>query len=411
MKTAEHNQKKCVIIGGGAAGFFAAIQCAEIGDGMDVRILERAGKVLAKVKISGGGRCNLCHAAYDPSELVKAYPRGEKALLGPFYQFCSGDTVAWFAERGVETKTESDGRMFPVTDSSQTIIDCLEGAAEAAGVVVTRHCNVNGLAQEADGKWRVNTEDGQCFVADQVLVAPGSSQKLWAALADLGHTIVSPVPSLFTFNVKDERLKDLPGLAMEAEVTVPGTKLRETGPVLITHWGLSGPAVLRLSAWGARALAGQDYRFTVQVNWAPGLHLDAVANLLREARDTHPKRQVAANSLLGMPARLWKRLVQHSGIATEQRWAETGNKVLLRLAENLGAGKFAVTGKSTFKDEFVTAGGVKLAEVNFKTMESKLFPGLFFAGEILNIDAITGGFNFQAAWTTGWIAGKAMGES
>jgi hypothetical protein len=410
MDSMENTRKKIVVVGGGAAGFFAAVACAESNPTTEVTILERAAEVLGKVKISGGGRCNVCHAEYIPSELAKAYPRGSKALLGPFHRFASGDTVGWFSERGVDLKTEDDGRMFPITDSSQTIIDCLLDAAAKAGVRVIRKVNIGSVSQNGAGKWRLEGSDGQSFEADRILLAPGSSPRIWKQMEQLGHSIIPAVPSLFTLNIKDPRLEGLPGIALEAEISAEGTKLLESGPVLITHWGLSGPAVLRLSAWGARILAEQGHKFVARVNWVPGFRPDEMEAELRGFREEVPRQQVSAHTRFGMPGRLWKRLVDAAGIGEVQKWAETGNSHLRELAGQLCAAKFQVTGKSTFKEEFVTAGGVKLSEVDFKTMQSKLFPGLYFAGEVLDIDAITGGFNFQAAWTTGWIAGNAMGE-
>lgn len=409
MEYKENNPEQVVVVGGGAAGFFAAIACAESNPALQVTILERAGEVLGKVKISGGGRCNVCHAEYIPSELAKSYPRGSKALLGPFHRFASGDTVGWFSERGVELKTEADGRMFPVTDSSQTIIDCLQSAANQAGVRVVRKVNIGSIERSESGKWLLDGGEGQHYEADRVLLAPGSSPRIWKQLEQLGHAVIPAVPSLFTLNIKDARLEGLPGIAVEGEISAEGTKLLESGPILITHWGLSGPAILRLSAWGARILADQGHRFVARVNWVPGYRLEQMEEALRGYRDEVPRQQVGTHTRLGLPGRLWKRLVSASGIREDQKWAETGNAQLRELAGQLCAGRFQVSGKSTFKEEFVTAGGVKLSEVDFKTMQSKLFPGLYFAGEVLDIDAITGGFNFQAAWTTGWIAGHAMG--
>jgi predicted Rossmann fold flavoprotein len=409
MNAENSDRHTVVVVGGGAAGYFAAIACAEAAPKLRVILLERAAKVLGKVKISGGGRCNVCHAEYDPRELVKSYPRGSKALLGPFHRFCSGDTQGWFESRGVALKTEPDGRMFPVTDSSQTIIDCLTGAAAEAGVEVFTQSNVTALQPQPSGKWSVSTtrED---YICDRVLLAPGSNNRIWDLLADLGHHIVPPVPSLFTLNIKDERLQGLPGIATEAEVRATGTKLHESGPLLVTHWGLSGPAVLRLSAWGARILAERKHQFELRVNWVPGHHPQSMEDALRQLREAHPRQQLGTRSRFDLPGRLWKRLVEAAGIPEDRKWAETGNAQLRKLAAELCDGLYQVAGKSTFKEEFVTAGGVRLSEVNFRTMESKLLPGLYLAGEILDIDAITGGFNFQAAWTTGWIAGQALAE-
>ena len=404
-------KKRVIIIGGGAAGFFAAIRCAELNPEAEVTILEAGREVLSKVRISGGGRCNVTHACFVPKELSKFYPRGERELIGPFHRFCSGDTVDWFEKRGVPTKIEEDGRMFPASNSSQTIVDCLWGSAQAAGVEVQMQQRVQQLEPPAEGRphWLVHTKENS-YPADAVMVASGSSPAMWKLLAELGHSIVEPVPSLFTFNIKDARIEGLPGLSVpKATVQVQGSKLQASGPLLITHWGLSGPAILRLSAWGARELATRKYQFTLRVNWL-SLSLEFVREELDGLRREMQKKQLMANTQFGLPTRLWRSLVAGAGISEQLRWAELSNKGLNKLAEELVNGQYAVNGKSTFKEEFVTAGGVDLREIDFKTFQSKLFPGLFFAGEVLNIDAITGGFNFQAAWTGGWIAGEAMAE-
>ena len=407
--TAAPMNKRIIIVGGGAAGFFAAIRCAELAPDAQVLILEAGLEVLNKVKISGGGRCNLTHACFVPKELSKYYPRGERELIGPFHRFCSGDTVDWFEKRGVATKIEEDGRMFPVTDNSQTIVDCLWESAHRAGVQVLLRQRVQELEPPQEGRqhWLVHTKDKN-YMADAVLIAAGSSPAMWKLLAELGHAIIEPVPSLFTFNIKDQRIEGLPGLAVpKATVSVQGSKLKASGPLLITHWGMSGPAILRLSAWGARELAALKHQFAIRVNWL-GLSLEMVREELEARRSDSPKKQVLSNPQFGLPARLWRSLASAAGIGEQLRWMETGNKALNKLADELAAGLYAVNGKSTFKEEFVTAGGVDLKEVDFKTFQSKLFPGLYFAGEVLDIDAITGGFNFQAAWSGGWIAGEAM---
>jgi predicted Rossmann fold flavoprotein len=400
-----------VVIGGGAAGFFGAIRAAECNPSARVLILERGKDVLSKVRVSGGGRCNLTHACFVPKELVTYYPRGGKELLGPFHVFGCGDTVAWFEGRGVKTKIEEDGRMFPVSNKSQSVIDCLQVSADNAGVGVLLHQRVEDLVPPAapGGIWKVVCKDG-AYEADRVLVAAGSSPAIWEILAQLGLQIVEPVPSLFTFHIQDERIADLPGVSLPlATAQVEGTKLEASGPLLITHWGLSGPAILKLSAWGARELHQKSHRFTLKVNWIRE-KTETCKTDLEEQKQTAPRQLVAPQPLFGLPSRLWKRLLHAAGIGEEKRWADTSKKELQHLAEQLTACRFQVTGKSTFKDEFVTAGGVDLREINFKTFESKRLPGLFFAGEILNIDAITGGFNFQAAWTGGWIAGEAMAQ-
>lgn len=400
---------KIIIIGGGAAGFFAAITAAEANPSADVSILERGKDVLQKVKISGGGRCNVTHACFLPSELVKNYPRGEKALLGPFMRFSAQDTIDWFAQRGVKLKMEDDGRMFPTTNNSQTIVDCLERAADAANVKILRGYRVEDL-EYIDNQWLVKT-NRQSFTADKVLIAAGSSTAVWDLLKKLGHTIIEPVPSLFTFNIKDKRIDGLAGLSVPlATVQVEGTKLKTQGPLLITHWGMSGPAILKLSAWGARHLHDAKYEFKIRINWTGKLNAEEVKiELTDNFKTKYLKKQIDKTPQYNISTRLWQRFLEAANIPETMIWADISKKQIQNLAEQLTQSTYEVKGKSTFKDEFVTAGGVKLDEVNFKTFESKRLPNLYFAGEILDIDAITGGFNFQAAWTGGWIAGEAMG--
>ena len=405
------NKLNIIIIGGGAAGFFAAIRAAECNPAAQVIILEKSKDVLGKVKVSGGGRCNLTHACFVPRELSKFYPRGEKELLGPFNRFACGDTIEWFEKRGVKTKIEADGRMFPVSDDSQTIVDCLWAAARKSGVNIYTNTALKALhaPSVSNPTWIIETAQQKLF-AQQVMIASGSSPSMWAILAQLGHTIIEPVPSLFTFNIKDPRLTDLLGISVPlAEVKVEGSKLSSTGPLLITHWGMSGPAILKLSAWGARELAALQYKFAIRINWIMA-KLENTRQDLEDLKQEDGRKMVSANTQFGLPIRLWKRLVGATGIRDDKRWADLSKKEIQTLAEELTQGRFQVNGKSTFKEEFVTAGGVDLKEVDFKTFGSKLFPGLFFAGEVLNIDAITGGFNFQAAWTGGWIAGEAMAK-
>ncbi|MBL7813459.1 MAG: NAD(P)/FAD-dependent oxidoreductase [Saprospiraceae bacterium] len=399
---------KIIIIGGGAAGFFAAITAAETHPNADITILERGKDVLQKVKISGGGRCNVTHACFLPRELVKNYPRGEKALMGPFTRFSAGDTIDWFEKRGVQLKIEDDGRMFPTTNNSQTIVDCLEKAAAQAGVKILRGYRMEDLEQ-IDNQWLIKT-NRQNFTADKVLVAAGSSTSVWAILTKLGHTIVQPVPSLFTFNIKDGRIDGLAGLSVpNATVQVQQSKLKTSGPLLITHWGMSGPAILKLSAWGARELYDLDYQFNIRINWTGQWNTEEVKETLtQDIKPQNLKKLAVKTPQYQMATRLWSRFLEAANIPETATWADVSKKQIQTLAEQLTQSVFTVKGKSTFKDEFVTAGGVKLDEVNFKTFESKLFPNLYFAGETLDIDAITGGFNFQAAWTGGWIAGQAM---
>lgn len=392
------------IIGGGAAGFFAAITCAEANPACRVTIYERGKSVLEKVRVSGGGRCNATHACFDAHALVKHYPRGARELLGPFMQFGPEQTVAWFEQRGVRLKTEADGRMFPITDDSQTIVDCLSRAAHQAGVRVLTSTRVEKIAREPVNRWRIGSE-----IFDKIMLATGSSSTAWEWLRELGHTIVPPVPSLFTFNTKDTRLRDLAGVSVPmASLKIPGTKLSAEGPLLVTHWGLSGPAVLRISAWGARDLFQMGYKFGLEVNFSGEKNAQAAGEFLGKIKLENGKKLVFANNPMNFPTRLWQRLAEAAGILPERRWADLGKTELLALAGQISAAQFQITGKSTFKEEFVTAGGVSLKELNFKTFESRLCPGLFLAGEVLDIDAITGGFNFQAAWTGGWLAGQAM---
>lgn len=403
--------RRIITVGGGAAGFFGAIHAAEGNPDAEVLILERGKRVLDKVRISGGGRCNVTHACFDPRELSQYYPRGGKELLGPFHRFSCGDTIGWFADRGVELKIEEDGRMFPVTDDSMTIVNSLRRAAERAGVKLQTQAMVKKVdppRHEGDA-WRLHTTQGD-FYADILYLTTGSNPTIWKMLSDLGHRIVEPVPSLFTLNTKDTRLRNLAGISVPwAQVSVPAEKLLAEGPLLITHWGLSGPAVLRLSAWGARSLAGLEHRFELSVNWINHRFQDALATLDAE-RLAQAKRRIGKYPLFDLPQRLWDSLVAVAGIPEDQQWAQLSTTQAEALARELTEGSFSIHGKSTFKEEFVTAGGVDLKEVDFKTFASKLHPTLFFAGEVLDIDAITGGFNFQAAWTGGYIAGTAIAE-
>jgi len=390
-----------IIVGGGAAGFFTAINIAEKSPKLKIAILERGKEVLSKVRVSGGGRCNVTHACFIPNDLVKFYPRGEKELRGPFHQFCSGDTIEWFEKHGVELKIEDDGRMFPVTDSSQTIIDCFLNATKNLGIDVLTGQSVQSIFK-GDNYWKVETNH-ESFKTDKLVIATGSNPKIWEMLQGFNHSIVEPVPSLFTFNIKDARIKDLMGVSAVASVKVKDAKLKASGPLLITHWGMSGPGILRLSAWGARELAAKNYQFTLQVNWLNDLDFETVLEDLKEIKEANSKKIVSKFCPFEFPKRLWESLLVASGISLDTKWADVNKKQLIDLANQLTNGQFQVNGKSTFKEEFVTAGGIDLKEINFKTMESKLHKNLYFAGEILNIDAITGGFNFQNAWTGGFI--------
>ena len=397
-----------IIIGGGAAGFFTAINSVENNPNLSVAILERGKTVLEKVRISGGGRCNVTHACFVPNDLVKFYPRGERELKGPFNQFCSGDTIEWFEKHGVELKIEEDGRMFPVSDSSETIIDCFMDAVKKLKIDVLTNHSVQEL-YKTETHWKVTTTQ-DVFTCEKVVMATGSNPKIWELLQNLGHSIEEPVPSLFTFNVKDVRIKELMGISTPATVKVKKSKLEASGPLLITHWGLSGPGILRLSAWGARELSDKKYHFAIMVNWLNETSFDEAIEALKESKEENAKKSVLKYPQFELPKRLWENLVKAAGILEETKWADLNKNQLNALTEQLTNGEYQVNGKSTFKEEFVTAGGIQLKEVNFKTMESKLLPNLYFAGEILNIDAITGGFNFQNAWSGGFIVAESIAK-
>lgn len=397
-----------VVVGGGAAGFFGAIACAEASPRHPVILLERSSQLLSKVRISGGGRCNVTHACFDPAKLVNYYPRGGKALRGPFTRFQPQDTIAWFRDRGVELKTEPDGRIFPVTDSSQTIIDCLQSAAKDAEVEIRTQAGVDKIEKAPEG-FRLQLAGNQELISKKVLIATGSNRTVWNWLARLGHTIIPPVPSLFTFNIPTSPLKELSGISLEnVEVSIQGTDLRQTGPLLITHWGFSGPAVLKMSAWGARTLHDCSYQATLRINWLPSHQSDALRREFVSMRDNHPSKLLGSEAPVSLPRNLWRALLTRTRIDLSQRWAATTNQQLNQIVGRLQADEYQIDGKTTYKEEFVTCGGVNLDEVNFKAMESKICKSLYFAGEVLDIDGITGGLNFQSAWTTGYLAGNAM---
>ncbi|MDX5583883.1 MAG: NAD(P)/FAD-dependent oxidoreductase, partial [Aureibaculum sp.] len=385
-------REKVAIIGGGAAGFFAAITIAETNPNLEVVILEKGNKVLQKVKVSGGGRCNVTHACFDPKELTSFYPRGNKELLGPFHQFMTGDTMEWFENRGVELKIESDNRVFPFSDSSQTIIDCLLNSAEKAGVILKLNQKVESISKTNE-QYKITTSSDE-FIANKLVIAAGSNTKFWDMLTKLEHTIIPPVPSLFTFKINDKRIKDISGVSVSnATVSIVNSSFESNGPLLITHWGISGPAVLKLSAFGARLLAEKNYQYNVIVNWISKSFLEVFEKLKNIKKENH-KKQVGLRSVFKkIPKRLWENLVIVSEISLEQRWADLSNKQLENLANQLTKSVFNANGKTTFKEEFVTSGGIDLKEINFKRFESKLHKNLFFAGEVLNIDAVTGGFN------------------
>jgi hypothetical protein len=405
------NAERIVIVGGGAAGFFAALACAESRRDAEILILEKTSQFLSKVKISGGGRCNVTHADFDAREFSKRFPRGERALISAFGKFQASDTVAWFESRGVKLKIENDGRMFPATDSSQMIIDCFLNAAQKAGIKLKTNCGVESVVKKSVGGFELTLSNGETLLCGKLLLAIGGCRTpaLGQLAVSLGHTLEPPVPSLFTFHVEIPWLRELAGVSVESvEASVPDTKLRERGALLLTHWGLSGPAILRLSAWGARELHERNYNFPLQINWLPQLSEEKLAAEFQARRKLQPAKLIVNFPIAPLAARLWEQLLIASGVARDTRWAALSGAAQHKLINQLLRSEFSVTGKSLNKDEFVTCGGVKLNEVNFKTMESKICPGLFFAGEVLDIDGITGGFNFQAAWTTGWIAGRAM---
>lgn len=401
---------RLVVIGGGAAGFFCAVNAARLNPSLEVIILEKSSKLLSKVKVSGGGRCNVTHACFSIADMVKRYPRGANFLKKAFHRFFTHDTIAWFKERGVELKTEEDGRMFPVTDSSQTIIDCLMREANRYGVEIRMMSEVGSLKSE-ERQFKIELSDLRHLTSDFVCVAcggyPKSSQFEW--LRALGHSISEPVPSLFTFNMPGHPITQLMGVSVPgAQVKIAGAKLEAKGPLLITHWGMSGPVILRLSAWGARELAAGNYRFTAIVNWLPEYNENSLREYIQQLRFDIASQKMGHRNPFNLPQRLWAFLLQQSGIDEEKRWADLPAKEQNKLITHCCAHPFAVQGKTTFKEEFVTAGGIELAGVDANTMQSKLVPGLFFAGEILDVDGITGGFNFQHAWTSGYVAASSM---
>ena len=406
-------KKKIVVIGGGAAGFFTAISAAEKNPKADITILEGGSRVLRKVKISGGGRCNLTHHCFDPLELSKHYPRGSRELRGAFHHWQPVDTIEWFEKKGVKTKTESDGRMFPVSDQSQTIIDCLQLSSRKLGISIQLNQRVSGILKEKD-KWNLHLSSGSTMTADKVCLALGSLKEsnILNQLRELGHTIHPLIPSLFAFNLPDHPMRDLSGLSVQNALiqTLPKGNSQK-GPVLITHRGLSGPAILKASAWDAEQLAGVNYKFEVLVNWLGSYPSYDLADHFNMLRNENSKQRVSLNPFPEIPKRLWGRLVSLAQIENDATWAHLSREKNKHLQNNISAMHFKVDGKTTNKEEFVTCGGICLKEVDFRSMESKLHQGLFFAGECLNLDGITGGFNFQAAWTTGRIAGQSMGKT
>jgi hypothetical protein len=404
------NKKQLVVIGGGAAGFFCAVNAARMNRELHVTILEKSNKLLSKVRISGGGRCNTTHALFDINELSKRYPRGQNFVKKTFHQFAATDTISWFEERGVKLKAEKDGRMFPVTDSSETIIDCLMREATRYNVAIRMGAEVKSV-EWANEHWQLGLSEGRTISADYVCIASGGYPKssMFDWLRSLSHTVADPVPSLFTFNLPKHRITALMGVSVErARVKIEGSKLVEEGPVLITHWGLSGPAILRLSAWGARELADKAYEYKAHINWLPEYNDQTLKAKFNELRSEAPTKRIANQNLSALPNRLWLFLLEQSGLKEEMRFADLPAKLENALIRNLVDYVVEVQGKTTFKEEFVTAGGISLSEVDANTMMSRKVPNLFFAGEILDVDGITGGFNFQHAWTSGWIAAKTI---
>ncbi|MBC8399471.1 MAG: NAD(P)/FAD-dependent oxidoreductase [Flavobacteriales bacterium] len=395
-----------IIIGGGAAGFFSAINIAIFNPKLNILILERGNEGLQKVKISGGGRCNVTHGQFIPSELTINYPRGEKELLGPFHQFMTGDTMKWFEDRGVKLKIEEDGRVFPVSNNSQSIIDCFLNEVKRLNIKVLYNHSVKSISLK-NNEWLINT-DKQDFNSFKLLVATGSNPKIWNLMDQLNHTIVKPVPSLFSFDIKDNRIKSIPGVVVEdVVINVLNSKLSSDGPLLITHKGMSAPSILKLSAFGALEFESLNYQFEISINFVKLSYLDCISEL-KLVKNKMSKKMVVNTPYFGIPKRLWKELVVFSQIDNTTTWAELNKNQLNTLTTQLTSSIFKVNGKSTFKEEFVTAGGIDLKEINFKTFESKIHNNLFFAGEVLNIDAITGGYNFQNAWTGAYIASKSI---
>lgn len=399
-----------VVVGGGAAGFFGAIRAKTRHPNREVLILEAAARPLGKVKISGGGRCNVTYACFDVSQLVQNYPRGRRELVGVFTRFGPKETIAWFESNGVRLKTEADGRIFPITDDAQTIIDCLLRKATEIGIAIYTKCPVQQV-HKRENAYLITTPD-RAWEAESVLLATGSARRGWQWAAQLGHSLIAPVPSLFTFNVRDPLLDGLAGISfarVSGCLAVAGAKrITQEGALLITHWGLSGPVVLRLSAWGARPLHQAQYQAQLVLDFFPDLTTDALRAQLVAQKNQTPKKHLGTEGPLDLPKRFWQRLLSSQGISPEWPWAEVSRKDINRLVEKLKQCPFQIHGKGVFKEEFVTAGGVSLKEIDFRTMESRCASGLYLAGEIIDVDGLTGGFNFQNAWSTGWMAGESM---
>lgn len=399
---------KLIVIGGGAAGFFCAVNAARMNRKLHVTIMEKTGKLLSKVRISGGGRCNVTHACFSIPEMTTMYPRGANFVKKTFHQFFTSNTIEWFEQRGVKLKTENDGRMFPVTDSSQSVIDCLLHEAERYGVDIKMNAEVKHISR-VDSRWDVELANGEVHSGDFICVASGGYPKdaMFEWIKKTGHTVEAPVPSLFTFNMPGNDITKLTGISSTAKVKVKGTRLETQGAVLVTHWGLSGPAILRLSSVAARDLHDLNYKFSVLINWCHE-NEQQVKLRMQEMRVQHPAQKVYNGNCYRLPQRLWEYLCGVSGLDGNVRWSDVPGSGMNLLARNLTNQEIPVEGKTTFKEEFVTAGGVILKEIDPQTMESRILPGLYFAGEIMNVDGVTGGFNFQHAWTSGWIAANSV---
>ena len=414
MKTSE--QRNIAIIGGGASGIFAAIRCAEVAKekniNINIKVFEASKRFLKKVKISGGGRCNVTHHIFDPKNLILNYPRGKKELLSPFIKFQASDTVKWFEDRGVKIKHEKDGRMFPVTDNSETIIDCFMKETKKYKVQLVTQSNIKSIKKLENGKLSLLINKDKNFIADSVLIATGSMPSGYRLAKTLGHTITEIAPSLFTFKIEDLILENLAGTSFaNSSLTLKinnAKKFYQKGPLLITHWGLSGPALLKLSAWAAREMMHSNYKAKIIINWLGLESINDVKNILNNIKNNNTKVKIGNVYPLKITKRFWLQLLMKSGVEKEKNWSEINKKEFNIIVTNLFNCELEVLGKSRFKEEFVECGGINLKEINFKNMESKVCPGIYFSGEIMDIDGITGGFNFQNAWTSGWIAGSNM---
>ena len=404
-QSSDVNTYDVIVIGGGASGFFTAINCKQKAPHLKVAILEKSNKVLAKVKISGGGRCNITHAEFIPKELSTNYPRGQKELLGPFHTFMTGDTMEWFEQRNVPLKIENDGRIFPVSNSSQQIIDCFLAEAKSLDIPIYTKQNVKQIEFE-DSYWKIHTPEKE-YSTQKLVIATGSSPGIWKLLSRLGLDTEPPVPSLFTFDCPEKEVHNLAGISRNVQIKIPGTKLVNDGALLFTHWGFSGPAVLKLSAWGARILHEKDYQFQIAINWLPDYSEDELFDLFKKFKQTH-RTQKLKTPPFDFQKRFWPFILNRCGLSIDLLWEQLSEKKLRQLIYLLRMDTYQIKGKSTFKEEFVTAGGVALHEIHFKTFEAKKHPGLYLVGEVLNVDAVTGGFNFQNAWTSGYIAAQAI---